>query len=198
MTSLRSTVLAACLALAACASGQTVATPVLPADMYPVFVQPGAAPMTVDEHALYDAGIVLGNNGPRPVNPQQAAHAIASVEYLAGALNSAPYWIGVDALAAATMVQARQETRAVIGARPDADGQSMVNALVAASAAKTPDQMIAALNTPDFPDGGAATYARIKAIDQLPITRHAIPMAATARYYLNSPNDNGPMMIIPP
>lgn len=176
--------LMACLLLAACANARLVDTPVLPADAFTTL--PGVfAPMTINESALYDAGIVLGNNGPRPVDPSRAAHAVASVEYLAGAMNTGPYWIGVDPLAAQLMILSRQEIRQALGAAPDARSQDVVNAMLAASHAKSPAEMAAALNSPAFPQGGQATYERLAALDQLPITRRAIPQASRARFYLN-------------
>lgn len=176
--------LMACLFLAACANAPFVDTPVLPADTFANY--PGVlAPMTIDESALYDAGIVLGNNGPRPVDPARAAHAVASIEYLAGAMNTGPYWIGVDPLAAQLMILSRQEIRQALGAAPNARSQDVVNVMLAASRAQSPAGMAAALNSPVFPQGGQATYERLAALDQLPITRRAIPQASRARYYLN-------------
>lgn len=64
-------------------------------------------------------------------NPAEAARAVVAVEYLAGELRENPRWIGMDASIKIHMGQARDQLREVLGIRPDAPSQVVVNTLLA-------------------------------------------------------------------
>jgi hypothetical protein len=64
-------------------------------------------------------------------DPATAARAAAAVDYLAGELSSNPRWLMVSPLTKQKMLQARVDVRRVLGIRPDAPSQLVVNALLA-------------------------------------------------------------------
>jgi len=64
-------------------------------------------------------------------DPATAARAAAAVDYLAGELSSNPRWLMVSPLTKQEMLQARVDVRRVLGIRPDAPSQLVVNTLLA-------------------------------------------------------------------
>jgi hypothetical protein len=63
-------------------------------------------------------------------DPIDAARAVIAIEYLADELPSNPRWVGMDVTSALGMVQARKDTRRVLGIVPDASPRFVVNALL--------------------------------------------------------------------
>lgn len=63
-------------------------------------------------------------------NPAAAARAVVALEYLSGELQDNPRWDGMDAATRLDMVQARDDLRRILGIRPDAPPQLVVNALL--------------------------------------------------------------------
>jgi hypothetical protein len=63
-------------------------------------------------------------------DPVDAARAAAAVDYLAGELSSNPRWVTLSPLTKMTMLQARADVRRVLGIRPDAPSQVVVNTLL--------------------------------------------------------------------
>jgi hypothetical protein len=61
--------------------------------------------------------------------PWEAAKAVASVDYLAGALNMSPRWAGVAPFAKIYMLEARTDVRHVLGIAPNAPSQAVVNTM---------------------------------------------------------------------
>jgi hypothetical protein len=62
-------------------------------------------------------------------NPIDAARAVIAVEYLADEARVNPRWIGMSGAAKLAMVEARTDTRKVLGIAPDASPQLVVDAL---------------------------------------------------------------------
>jgi hypothetical protein len=63
-------------------------------------------------------------------NPIDAARAVVAVEYLADELRVNPRWIGMSGTSKLGMVQARTDTRRVLGIAPDAPSPLVVDALL--------------------------------------------------------------------
>jgi hypothetical protein len=63
-------------------------------------------------------------------NPIDAARAVIAVEYLADELPSNPRWVGLDVTSTLGMVQARKDTRRVLGIVQDAPPRFVVDALL--------------------------------------------------------------------
>lgn len=86
-------------------------------------------------------------------NPVDGARACAAIDYLAGYLSSSPRWVTLSPFTKQEMLQARQDVRQVLGIRPDAPSQLVVNALMQFAAAwQFGDQAAAmhALTSPVF------------------------------------------------
>jgi hypothetical protein len=64
-------------------------------------------------------------------NPAEAARAIVAMEYLPSELTQNPRWVGMDGLVKRRLGIARDEVRGVLGIRPDAPSQLVVNAMLA-------------------------------------------------------------------
>ena len=63
-------------------------------------------------------------------NPVDGARACAAIDFLAGELGSNPRWISLSPFTRQDMLQARVDVRRVLGIRPDAPSQFVVNALM--------------------------------------------------------------------
>jgi hypothetical protein len=61
-------------------------------------------------------------------DPVETLRAAVAVEYLAGELNTAPRWAAMSPITKMQMLQARAEFRRVLGIKPDALSQAVVNA----------------------------------------------------------------------
>jgi len=86
-------------------------------------------------------------------NPVDAVRAAIALEYLPGELRENPRWIGMDPGVNANMAAARDQLRQVLGIRPDAPPQAVVNTLLALSANLEDGNqpaVAALLNTPIF------------------------------------------------
>jgi hypothetical protein len=68
-------------------------------------------------------------------DPVDGARACAAIDYLAGELSTNPRWISISPLAKQKMLQARVDVRQVLGIRPDAPSQIVVNSLMQFAAA---------------------------------------------------------------
>ncbi len=64
-------------------------------------------------------------------NPAEAARAVIALEYLPGELSRNPRWIGMDSAVKLHMGRARDDLRAILGIRPDAPPQIVVNTMLA-------------------------------------------------------------------
>jgi hypothetical protein len=66
----------------------------------------------------------------RAANPIDAARAVIAVEFLADELRVNPRWIGMSGTSRFGMLQARTDTRRVLGIAPDAPSPLVVDALL--------------------------------------------------------------------
>lgn len=156
-----SLLLLALLALPACGGPvRTYDTPDLPPDVYGIN-------QDNDIGAINFAAWALASPGRLANNPVAAMRAEIAVEYLAGELRANPRWIEMSQATKSNMLHARQELRAIVGIRPDAPSQPVVNALLGAiGALQAGDRAAAlhALSAPVFlhpPPRTLATYAAL-------------------------------------
>jgi hypothetical protein len=116
----------ACLSVAACGEIQPPpSTAQLPPFFYGTLVDN-------DIGAINEASWALGSPGRTRGDPVEALRAAVAVEYLGGELNAAPRWDRMSPITKMQMLQARAEFRHVLGIKPDAPSQAVVNALVLA------------------------------------------------------------------
>jgi hypothetical protein len=117
-----------CTVVASCAA----ATP--PPDT--AQVPPGAFGLfDNDVGAANIASWAFGSSARTRNDPVDAARACAAIDFLAGELRSNPRWIGLSPFTKHDMLQARGDIRQVLGIRPDAPSQIVVNALLQFAAA---------------------------------------------------------------
>jgi len=164
-----------CLVLSACAGRpQTYDTPYLAANLFEIN---GDA----DTGAINYSAWAFASDSRLAGDPAAAMRAEIAVEYLAGALRDSGRWFAMAQSTKTKMVQARQDIRAIVGIRPDAPSQAVVDALLVASNqillnnrpgallalsapvfTATPEQTLAIYsNLPFIPAANAATSAAL-------------------------------------
>jgi hypothetical protein len=113
--------------LAACATlPGTERTPFLPAGVYGVY-------QDNDIGAINQAAWAFASPANTRNNPVDAAKAVVALEYLSGELRENPRWIGIDSSVDVHIGRARDQLREILGIRPDAPPQIVVNTLLALS-----------------------------------------------------------------
>ncbi|MGD0103647.1 MAG: hypothetical protein ABSC06_06370 [Rhodopila sp.] len=113
--------------LAACATlPATERTPYLPPGVYGVYEDN-------DIGAINQSAWAFASPANTKGNPVDAAKAVVALEYLSGELKENPRWIGMDASIPLHMARARDDLRRILGIRPDAPPQVVVNTLLALS-----------------------------------------------------------------
>jgi hypothetical protein len=111
--------------LAACASlPGTLRTPFLPPGVYGIYEDNDIGAINQSAWAFASPANTRGN-------PAEAARAVVALEFLSGELTENPRWIGMDAAVKLHMGRARDELRQILGIRPDAPPQVVVNTLLA-------------------------------------------------------------------
>jgi hypothetical protein len=114
--------------LTACATlPATQAMPYLPAGVWGTYEDNDTGAINQSSWAFASPANTRGN-------PVAAAKAVIALEYLSGELRENPRWIGMDSATKMRMGQARDDLRRIIGIRPDAPPQAVVNALLGLSA----------------------------------------------------------------
>lgn len=83
-----------------------------------------------DTGAINQAAWAFASPANTRGNPLTAIHAVIAIEYLPGELRENPRWIGMDSAVKLRMGLARDEVRQILGIRPDAPPQMVVNALL--------------------------------------------------------------------
>jgi hypothetical protein len=106
-------------------------------------------------------------------DPVDAAKAVIAVEYLAGELRSSPRWSYQTTTPKAEMLQARKDLREVLGIRPDAPPQLVVNALVGVIAALQAIDQPAALQALSYPVFTRQPPETLALLSNLPYVRSA-------------------------
>ncbi len=169
MTSLRRLALLSVLAVTACGTETTYDVAIMPRTS-------AGTPVMSDQGAIGLASYALGNRSSIENHPAEAARAMASIDYLAGALYENPHWDNLSVLDKLNMLAGRKEIRGVLGVAPGTPSQVVVNSLIAAAQAfdagdvaaqraalpvnvftRGPDQTIALLtNLPELPAANVA------------------------------------------
>jgi hypothetical protein len=124
----RTGALLAALAVSACGSIYQPNTAIMPDTA-------AGTPVMSDQGAIGLASYALASPSRTAGDPGEAARALASVDYLAGALYSNPHWVGFPAIAKIQMVQARNEIRQLLAVPPGTPSQAVVDGLIRASEA---------------------------------------------------------------
>jgi hypothetical protein len=115
------------LGLAACATlPATERTPYLPPGVYGVYLDN-------DTGAINQSAWAFASPANTAGNPIEAARAVIALEYLPGELRENPRWVAMDGSVKLRMGLARNELRSILGIRPDAPPQLVVNTMLALS-----------------------------------------------------------------
>jgi hypothetical protein len=104
----------------------TERTPYLPPDVFGSYEDNDVGAINLASWAFASPANTRGN-------PVEAAKAVVALEYLTGELAENPRWIEVDASIPLHLGRARADLRQILGIRPDAPPQLVVNALLALS-----------------------------------------------------------------
>jgi hypothetical protein len=132
-----------CAALAACAGLLTSApVPVLPPSVFGTYEDNAFGALNLASWAFADPARTRDN-------PIEGARAVIAVEYLADELNRNPRWIELSLPAKQGMVRARADLRRVLGTRPDAPPQLVIDALLRFNATLGAGDQAAAQRTLD-------------------------------------------------
>jgi hypothetical protein len=111
--------------LAACATspgGQS--TPFLPAGVFGMYDDD-------DVGAINQSAWAFASSANTKGNPAAAATAVVALEYLPGELKNSRRWGGIDPSIPPRLDEARKTVRGILGIRPDASPQAVVNAMLA-------------------------------------------------------------------
>ncbi|WP_428485050.1 hypothetical protein [Rhodopila sp.] len=113
------------LSLGACATlPATRNTPFLPAGVFGTY-------QDNDIGAINQSAWAFASPANTRGNPIEAARAIIALEYLSGELPENPRWVGMGSTIKFRINEARGDLRHIVGIRPDAPPQLVVNALLA-------------------------------------------------------------------
>ncbi len=176
---MRHAVLPVLALLAGCAEMRTPPAPPPPADLAGG-TQPGQladpvrAAILATATAFADAGIGLAEQ------PEAVARAAAQLEYLHNALPRAEAYAAMPQGTLMSLGLAREEVRAALGIKAEADPQLVMRALLAAARAlraNQPVQAAAALPAGLFRPGGAASIRRFAEPGPLPQAAAATNLA---------------------
>ncbi len=132
---LRFALLACLLALTGCAPGPRVDAAQMPP-------QSG---LSDPSNAIQYAAWAFASPSRTRNDPASAARAVATLDYLGGALINNPAWMAFSPILADQMVDARTAMRRALGIAPTAPSQFVVNSMLNASAAMTHGDRQAAL-----------------------------------------------------
>jgi hypothetical protein len=146
------------LPLAACGTlPATPATPYLPPGVFGAYQDNTIGAINYAAWAFSSPANTRGN-------PVAGMRAVIALEYLPGELEENPRWVGMDSANKARMAQAALEVRQILGIRPDAPPQLVVNVLLWASSALLAGDKASALEVlsgPWFTLGPDQTLARL-------------------------------------
>jgi hypothetical protein len=106
-------------------------------------------------------------------NPAEAARAVVALEYLPGELSESPRWVGMDAATKLRMGFARDDVRRILGIRPDAPPQAVVNAMLAVMANLQFGNQAAALQVLAGPEFTQPAEQTLRALANLPYVQAA-------------------------
>ncbi len=120
----RPTIILLCLSVIGCAAiPQSPPTTQLPPGIYGIY-------QDNDIGAINQASWAMAAPSRTRDDPVNATKAVLAVDYLADELRVNPRWLQVSPFTKQYMVQARADTRNVVGIRPDAPSPSVTDALL--------------------------------------------------------------------
>jgi hypothetical protein len=169
MTSRTMLSLAAALGLAACAAQQPQPNARLPYDA----VIGAGDPL---RSAVATTSTVFSSPDRLAGQPEQAARAVAQMEFVAVEMETNPRFTGEVSISPARYALARDEWRRALGIPAGMAPQRVIDSLYASARALGSGQTeaaAAALPPSVFPQGGAATLTRLAALPDLPLTNQA-------------------------
>ena len=144
--------------LCSCApASPSLAPAVLPADTFGVYEDNDIGALNQSSWAFAAPRRTQGD-------PIDAVRAVIAVEYLADELHDNPRWVGMDVTSALGMVQARKDTRRILGIPQDAPPKSVVNTLLRLTAALSADDQAATIRILGSP---VFTYPPIRTLQIL-------------------------------
>jgi hypothetical protein len=160
------TVLSAAL-LSACAA--------LPPSAEPASLPPGVFGMYQDNDigALNESSAAFATPARTHDNPIEAARAVVAIEYLADELRVSPRWIGMSGTSKLGMVQARTDTRRVLGIAPDAPSPLVVDALLRLTVALQSGDQAASMQALGAPVFTLPPSQTLRILSDLPYIRSA-------------------------
>ncbi|HET9148714.1 MAG TPA: hypothetical protein VFN77_11725 [Acetobacteraceae bacterium] len=135
--------------------------------------------------AANDAAWVFAHPGRMQGQPAQMAMGIASLDAMAGQFSTSPRWERMDALVKLQMLRARSRVRRILGVRPGAPSQAVIDALVAAARAlHRGDERAAltALSAPVFIHPPRRSLALLAHFPYVPLANHATAFASQYLY----------------
>jgi hypothetical protein len=135
--------------------------------------------------AANDATWVFAHPARVQGKPAEMALAAASLDAMAGQFSTSPRWARMDTLVKLQMLQARSKVRRILGVRPGAPSQAVIDALVAASHAlhrNDEPAALAALSAPVFTLPPARTLAILAHFPYVPLANHATAFASQYLY----------------
>jgi hypothetical protein len=121
--------------------------------------------------AIINTAYAFGSPGVLAGRPDEAARAAANFEFIAVEIPYGPRYRGLNAILQPELEAGRAELRSVLGIRPDAPPQAVIDGLYAASRALRAGDTAAAdriLSSPVFAAGGQATLQRLAALPPMP------------------------------
>jgi hypothetical protein len=121
--------------------------------------------------AVFNTAFAFGTPSSILGKPDEAARAAANFEFLAIEIPHGARYRGLNAILQPELEAGRAELRTVLGVRPDAPPQQVINALYATARALQAGDVAAAdriLSSPIFTAGGAATLQRLSALPPMP------------------------------
>ena len=124
--------------------------------------------------------------------PVEAARAAASMDYIAGELNTSPRWSNISALTQQQLLQGRQEVREALGVVPGTSSQVVVDRLTAAANALAAGDEAAALRQlgpPAFNAPGEQVLARLSNMPYLRMANVSTMRAANELFDANTGDD---------
>jgi hypothetical protein len=98
-----------------------------------------------DIGAINEAAWVFASPANSAGDPLTALRAAIAVEYLVPELKENPRWIAVDTLIKMRLTRSRGDLRGVLGIRPDAPAQAVINAMLSTGQALNDGDRAAAL-----------------------------------------------------
>ncbi len=172
------------LMLAGCVTPPSPANTVsLPPGVYGVYLDNDVGAINFTSWSFASAANTSGN-------PIDATRGVVGLEYLSVELVDNPRWVRIDSLVNNRVRQARDAVRGVVGIRPDAPPQYVINAMLAVSSALqtgNEEAILQALSSPVFVRTPAET---LQTLTNLPYVQQA--NLATARVEQQAFADGGP------